>query len=449
MGTIPGTDNPETLTGTNGDDTLLGFGGNDTLDGRAGHDILTGGAGSDILIGGVDADIYRDTAANFNGDEIRNFKIGDAIQITDLDLSHGTIGLSGSLVTYNNNGVTGAITVDDIGPGRLVLRLMGGGGVDLRLQQDAHNDFNGDGRSDILWRSGSGLVTDWLSQPDGSYASNASNFLAQIDPSWQIVGTGDFNGDGRVDLLWRSGNGLVTDWIAQSNGGFYGNSANFLAQLDPSWKVAATGDFNGDGRTDLLWRSDSGLITDWIAESNGSFYGNAGNFLSQQASTTTIAGTGDFNGDGYDDILLRKADGTVTDWLGQSNGAFVDNSATFQAQIDNSWHITGTGDFNGDGLTDMLWRSDSGLVTDWLATSNGSFYGNAANFLAQVGSSAHIVEIGDFNGDSVDDVLWRSDDGTLTRWMGHANGSLVLDQNYHQAVDPSWHVADPALHSLF
>src|SRR5919112_660119 len=98
MGTFTGTDNAETLTGSAGDDTLFGLGGNDTLDGGAGHDILTGGAGSDILIGGIDSDIYRDTAANFNGDEIRNFKIGDRIQISDLNIGNGgRIGLTGNL----------------------------------------------------------------------------------------------------------------------------------------------------------------------------------------------------------------------------------------------------------------------------------------------------------------------------------------------------------------
>ena len=315
MATINGTNNADVLNGTSGDDTIFGFGGNDTLNGGAGHDILTGGAGSDILTGGPDADIYQDTAANFNGDEITNFKVGDQIQITDLDLSHGTIGLTGNLITYNNNGASGSITVDNIGAGRLVLRLMPSGGVDLRLQQDAHNDFNGDGHSDILWRSDSGLITDWISQPAGGFYGNSSNFLSQVDPSWQIVGTGDFNGDGRVDLLWRSASGLVTDWIAQANGGFYGNSSNFLAQLDAGWKIVGTGDFNGDGRSDILWRSDSGLLTDWLATANGSFYGNASNFLHQMDAGSTIAGTGDFNGDGVEDFLLRSADGSVTDWL--------------------------------------------------------------------------------------------------------------------------------------
>lgn len=158
MGTISGTAGPDTLNGTAGDDTILGQGGNDTLNANGGHDILTGGAGSDTLNGGSDNVIYQDTVANFDGDHITNFKMGDAIQITDLDLAHGTVGLVGGLVTYsyNDGANSGAITIDNlaggVGPGRLVLRLSGATGIELRLQQDAHNDLSGDGSSEILAR---------------------------------------------------------------------------------------------------------------------------------------------------------------------------------------------------------------------------------------------------------------------------------------------------------
>ena len=68
----------------------------------------------------------------------------------------------------------------------------------------AQNDFNGDGRSDILWRNDDGTVTDWVGTASGGFSSNSGNFQIQADPSWQIVGSGDFNGDGRFDLIWRT-----------------------------------------------------------------------------------------------------------------------------------------------------------------------------------------------------------------------------------------------------
>ena len=51
-----------------------------------------------------------------------------------------------------------------------------------------------------------------------------------------------------------------------------------------------------------------------------------------------MIGTGDFNGDGRDDVLLRNANGTVIDWLGQANGNFAGNAAANHA-LPNVWHV--------------------------------------------------------------------------------------------------------------
>src|SRR5690242_4279353 len=92
---IIGSDGPDVLTGDNptpGDDSIFGNGGNDTLSGLSGNDLLVGGPGADTLTGGTGADIFRDSAANFNGDHITDFLPGDRIQITDITTaSHITL----------------------------------------------------------------------------------------------------------------------------------------------------------------------------------------------------------------------------------------------------------------------------------------------------------------------------------------------------------------------
>jgi hypothetical protein len=462
--------NPETFSNVNGFtgnlsiargtviENAIGGNGADTIIGNAADNVLSGHLGSDTLTGGAGADTFLDTVAGHNGDTIRDFGAGDRIVFSDAAAGSFAFSLSGNVLSYTG----GSLTLGNVPNGTIVASGAAGGGVQLMLAQSAsitgdafpfiaggkdHNDFNGDGFSDILWRDDSGLTTDWIAQAGGGFYGNSATFLAQVDNSWHIVGTGDFNGDGRVDLLWRNKDGTVTNWLADSNGGFYGNAANFLTQLDNGWQIAGTGDFNGDGRADILWRSGSGLVTDWIAEANGSFYGNSANFLAQADASQHIAGTGDFNGDGLEDILWRSTDGTVTDWLAQADGSFTSNAANFQAEVDNGWHIAGTGDFNGDGLTDMLWQSDSGLVTDWIAQANGGFYGNSANFLTQVSSGVHVAEIGDFNGDAIDDILWRSPDGTVSVSLGNSNGSFTASTDFTSQVGNSWHI-EPH-HDLF
>jgi hypothetical protein len=106
--------------------------------------------------------------------------------------------------------------------------------------------------------------------------------------------------------------------------------------------------------------------------------------------------------------------------------------------------VIGTGDFNGDGLTDLLWRNGT-TVTDWLGNSNGGFTANWSNFNRSVPTSWHVAGTGDYNGDGVDDLLWRGSDGTITNWLGTGTGSFTDNwTNAHAAVTTNWHVVGDA-----
>ena len=71
-------------------------------------------------------------------------------------------------------------------------------------------------------------------------------------------------------MLWRN-DGRVTNWLGQANGGFVGNAANAYHNADTAGMSPATGDFNGDGRDDVLWRNDNGTVTDWLGQADGGF----------------------------------------------------------------------------------------------------------------------------------------------------------------------------------
>src|SRR5262249_51687999 len=87
-------------------------------------------------------------------------------------------------------------------------------------------------------------------------------------PGWRIVGTGDFNGDGRVDLIWQNDTTRqVTVWFmggcddsAPNLGGCDGSALNgwsWLASVGPAgWTIVGAADFNDDGHPDLLWQND-------------------------------------------------------------------------------------------------------------------------------------------------------------------------------------------------
>jgi hypothetical protein len=194
----------------------------------------------------------------------------------------------------------------------------------------------------------------------------------------------------------------------------------------------ATHDFDGDGKSDILWRNDGGYITDWT--SNGRTFQDNSALFRGVGGDWHIAGGGDFNGDGKVDILWRNDGGYVTDWL--SNGtSFADNSVLFRG-VGNEWHIAGTGDFNGDGKADILWRNDHGDVTDWL--SNGtSFVDNPASTRG-VGTEWQVASIGDYNGDGKDDILWRNHDGYVADWVSYGT-TFVDNPDMHRGVGTDWH----------
>jgi len=200
-------------------------------------------------------------------------------------------------------------------------------------------DFNGDGRDDILWRSDAGGLSDWLGQANWRFASNVANALTTVPTNWHVAGTGDFNGDGRDDILWRSDAGGLSNWLGQANGGFVSNDANALTTVSTSWSFAGTGDFNGDGRDDVLWRSEAGAVINWLGQQNGGFAINA------PGSDDAIIGTdGDdriFGGDGNDTIFglggeddLDGGAGSDILYGGAGPDQFVFNSPLGPSNID-------------------------------------------------------------------------------------------------------------------
>jgi hypothetical protein len=458
--------NPETFSNIGGEvgnvsigrgtviENAIGGTGNDQIIGNAVANVITGGLGTDTLTGGAGNDTFRDTLAGLNGDTITDFTVGDSIVLTNASLSGFTFSVSGTNLTINSSSGTAVVHLGTAPGGTITAAAAAGGGVQLVIgAANSHHavyDFNGDGRSDILWRSATtGMITDWLGTTTGAFTDNYTNAVANVPLGWHVAGVGDFNGDGRSDILWRDNSGTVSDWLATGNGGFTDNFVNAGASVPTNWTVAATGDFNGDGRDDILWRDGSGVITDWLGTTTGGFTDNFAKAAAGVPLNWTVAATGDFNGDGRDDILWRSNTGVVTDWLGTTVGGFSDNFANAGAGIPTSWTVVGTGDFNGDGRADILWRDSSGVITDWLGTATGGFTDNYANASAGVPLNWTVAQIGDFNGDGRDDILWRGANGELTNWLGTANGGFAHNEsNIFTAVATSWHV-EHAPNALF
>ncbi len=197
-------------------------------------------------------------------------------------------------------------------------------------------DFNGDGRDDLAWQHAGGEFTSWLGQRDGSFRHSglAAN---PTDASWRVISTGDYNGDGRDDVLWRHAGGELAQWSGGADGSFINNSAAALA-LWQGYRVVGSADFDGDGRADLFIRSADGMWAVQQAQPDGSFVSANNGRISQLDPSWQVSQFGDFNGDGRDDILWRHSSGAVAQWFSAGDGSFVHNSAG-TANVDPGWVI--------------------------------------------------------------------------------------------------------------
>ncbi|UHQ22678.1 VCBS repeat-containing protein [Lysobacter sp. 5GHs7-4] len=182
-------------------------------------------------------------------------------------------------------------------------------------------DLNGDGKSDIVWVDRArGLMAYWLmSGPSvlGSrlYSYDAANF--------NFFGSGDFDGDGRGDLLWmgKRTDGPLFIWRSRTDGHF---DQQRVGDLSISFQFQGTTDLNGDGRSDLVFTSFvQRLFAYWLM--NGPTVQQTG-VMGVDIDKYEVAGLGDYDGDGKGDVLWTGRSGSSSEalylWRSLGNGAF-------------------------------------------------------------------------------------------------------------------------------
>ena len=243
-------------------------------------------------------------------------------------------------------------------------------------------DFNGDGKMDIVFAAMEFTPEDGvlLGNGDGTFRLMPLQGIEE-EPAGVIAA--DFNGDGKPDIAFSW---AYRTWLYLGKGdGTFTGPVNVAACSG----LAAVADLNRDGKQDLICGA---FIL--LGNGDGTFHPGPGVL---DGNPLLVA---DFNRDGKPDILLTTATGQLAVALGRGDGTFAPDLAISAALIPQSIL---TGDFNGDGRIDLLGESTNGSQIEVLPGNGDGTFGPA--IATASGGSGPVTATADFNGDGKLDLV--------------------------------------------
>jgi Bacterial Ig-like domain (group 3)/MBG domain (YGX type)/FG-GAP-like repeat len=247
--------------------------------------------------------------------------------------------------------------------------------------------------------------------------------------------SGDFNGDGHPDFAIPTSLGPVIIMLGHGDGTFQQGASISAAQ--PYGVV--TGDFNGDGNLDLAV-SNAGTnssIAIYLGNGDGTFQAGAV-YPAAPNAYFQIIGSGDFNQDGIPDLVVSDHyNNQVAMLLGNGDGTF--RAAGLFATGPEPWNLA-IGDINGDGNPDIVVANDisdnqGNNITILLGNGDGTF--GQATYLQGGVTSSGSVALADFNGDGILDIAATEEPAnSVFIFLGNGDGTFQPKTTYAMNKGP-------------
>jgi len=328
-------------------------------------------------------------------------------------------------VSYNGAPTGIANQSDNVRSLRQTMPIVGGfrTGPTVPVVRRVVNDLDGDGLSDMVWQGlDAGYFETW--RMEGQRLARALGF--QLPTGNRVVTAGDFNGDRRLDLLVRdAANALVV---------YEGNGVTFTVQQmgrssAANWRAIGSTDIDGDGNSDLLWlHPDSNQFELWFMQ-GATVKGTRAHTM---PSDTRVATTGDFAGDGKADVLVVNAARELTMWLGNGTG-FTQQRLSITTPVAPGWVVWGDIDMNADSRADLLWSTPTTSYFEWW-NMLGATLQRASG--ATPPADQRVAGSGDFNGDGMADMLLAGSGNDLH--VGISDGVLFNRTPLNIVAGPGW-----------
>jgi hypothetical protein len=356
----------------------------------------------------------------------------------------GTVGAFGKsafrgnvsfLDTSNGNAVVAAAALD---PVTLVYGVVPASGSPLAEGNGPYNvasgDFNNDGILDFaVVDNNNPTISVYLGNGDGSFAAAVTY---PIDDLGLDIKVGDFNGDGKLDIVTANGYENTTLDVLLGNGdGTFQKEVTYNAGASPSG--IAIGDFNHDGILDLAVANDDapGTVSIFLGNGDGTF----------QTQVKYPAGfgpfyiaTADFNGDGILDLATaNNLESTVSVLLGNGDGSFQP-PVTYAAGSSPDYILVA--DVNHDGKPDLVVANyDDDTLGVYLGNGDGTFQ---PQILSPTGSGPNDLAVGDFNGDGkLDIAVTNNNTDSVSILFGDGLGNFGATQLTLTSGNVPWGIA--------
>ena len=284
----------------------------------------------------------------------------------------------------------------------------------------ATGDFNGDGILDLaICNVGDNSVSVLLGNADGTFQPQQA-YRVGAGPFG--IAEADFNGDGIADLVVvNNGDDTVSVLLGNGDGSFQSQQP---LQVGGSPFEVVVSDFNADGFADIAVANQSGSVSVLLGIGNGSF-------LPQQTYPVGAAPFGvtaaDFNGDGIADLAVTNTgDNTVGVLLGKGDGTFQPQQPY---QVGSGPAEVAAVDFNGDGIIDLaVTNAFDSTVSVLLGKGDGTFQPQQPYAAAPTSFG---IAIADFNGDGIADLAVSSvSTDMVSVLLGKKDGTFQPQQTY-------------------
>jgi hypothetical protein len=233
----------------------------------------------------------------------------------------------------------------------------------------------------------------------------------------------DFNGDGKIDIAVSNQNTKTIAVFLNDGTGNFGSPVTTTVTTPATLGLIAGGDFNEDGKADLVLSTVSGgdqVNRILLGRGDGTFAVqpailNSGGFLS-----IVVA---DVNGDGHQDLVIGQ-NGSAAISIGKGDGTFVDTVDLQPGSFPGGYFGIAAADFNGDGKLDVMAADDNGQIDFWAGNGDGTFAAPITS--GSQGLGLGTLASGDFDGDGKQDILLGSLNAAFIQ-LGNGDGKFDLN----------------------